>query len=256
MKILNKLLLLLGLALLAEGARADTLNLAEGGFTPSALKNSRNIFGYVPRLKRKETWASRQVRAMRARSSDRRYRAARAMQDEGAASARRRDRELSTSSGSNSLGSINLSNAIEESGGTDSVPLTGVSEGTSGMTIAFVATDVELARMVGVPDSAITVATAVIDLTDKATAAALSIQGLLARELNIDWTLFFKNTGTPREGDIAESGERKDHGGDTADEDSEKFVAVANRRRAVRSAFNIGLGLLIGILMWVVARKL
>jgi len=250
---------LLVCALLGTGARADTLDLAESGYVPDTLGQGRMVYGYVPRLQHDRSWAGRQLRAMRERASERRTRAKiKSYRDETMEAHRRRERELSSDLEGTALETTMLSTAAGE-GGTEVVPRSGGAAGTSGMAIEFMATDVELARMAGVPESALTMATAVIDLTDKATNLALSLQGVLARQLDIDWRKFFRDRdfGSPdADEDEKQRGRGGGGGGGAADEESARYVAVARRRRAVRSALNIILGILIGVVLWMIARRL
>lgn len=235
---------LLALVLLgvASDLFADTFVVARA---PATVRASRSIYGFVPTVRVRESWATRQLRLMRdfANSKQRPGTYPDARTAETAFGDPHDFERQGQAYGTTSVTSLMSGGDLEY----------GVDDGPSLAIPTEVITPEEfLQTLTDLPKPALDAASVLVAYADGVLFLVLNLRVLFLDEIYVDWDALLRNSElTGQEAWIVsheKSGKKK--------KKHETPDATAATRRAVRSTFRIVAGVFIGLMLWFIVRKL
>ncbi len=243
---------LIALLLPARAARADLYAASDAMFgRPMLTRGNLELYTYLPHVSVERPWIARQLARERSWGSG--TTTASILSDR-----RAMDASVETTSYASAY-SVNATDAAAAdaslmAGGTDDIvydrALVGALESKA-------LTEEELMALVAqVPGFAVALADALTGFSDSTLRLAVSLRRFLQGRGAIDWAAVFRNREalTHRRADaIAKSGGNYAARTDDADDPSQKGSGV---KRAVRSALKIVLGVGIGLLLWLLVRRM
>ncbi len=245
-------LLLLALALPAPAARADLFTASDPIFgRPVLLRGNLELFTYRPDVTVERPWIARQL------ARDRSYGSGTA-----AASILSDRRAMDASVASNDYASAYsveatsaaAADASLRTGGTDDILAERALAGALGD--HTVSEEEMMALVAQVPGFAVALADALTTFSDSALRLAVNLRRFLGGKGAIDWAAVFRNREAlshRRAEALAKSG---GHFASKTDEIEDAAQRGASVKRAVRSALKIVLGVGIGLLLWLLVRRM
>jgi len=240
-----RLLRALALLALASAAAADTLPAVE---FRSTIAETATCYRYVPTVRQTESWGARELRRMRETAGA-------ASRGPGMPDAREfakafRSRDLDPNADVEGMPAPErLKPLLADAGGADTnQPFIDVG---LALPAEVLAPEEGVQLLAGIPESAVKLADYVIAYTDGTMFLILNLKTVLKTQVEIDWEALLHDDetieGTQRR--VAKARMR-------AKAEGEVESSAATTRFVVRSTFRIVIGVSIGLLLWIIVRKL